>query len=218
MSGDLWQDRFPTLAGGDDPALQRLRQRAQVLRLPAGRPVFHRGSACQRYLLVAEGRVRVYLTAANGREVVLYHVEAGQSCALTTACLLADERYPAAGITDRPTTALTLARPDFARALQASPRFQRFVFTNLGQRFAETIARIEQVHLRDIDSRLAASLLAHAGPDHTVTLTHQALAQEIGSAREVVSRHLKQLAGRGLIRLQRGRIELLDPGGLRRLA
>ncbi len=217
MSARLWQDHFPALAEDDEPALTRLRDSAQVLRLPAGQPVFHRGSACQRYLLVAEGRVRVFLTAPTGREVVLYFVAAGQSCALTTACLLADDHYPAEGITDTPVTALTLDRRDFARALRESPRFQRFVFASLGQRFADIITRIEQVHFRDIDSRLAASLLAHAGSGRAVTRTHQALAQEIGSAREVVSRHLKRLADQGLIRLQRGRIELLDPAGLRRL-
>lgn len=206
-------DLLPELA--QDAELAAILGRAQCVHLPPGQRVFEPGAVCQNYLLVARGQVRVQLLTASGREVVLYHVGPGDSCVLTTSCLLGAARYPAEGITAGEVTALALAAADFHQGLDSSAVFRRFVFGNLGRRLSDVIARMEQVVFASIDARLAGSLLQLAGPDGRLAVTHHDLAVELGTAREVVSRHLKRFEEQGWVRLGRGSIELLDCAALR---
>lgn len=211
-----WKDLFPNQQ--PDAELDAVLARAQCLTLPAGMRVFIPGAACENYLLVGRGRVRVQLLTAGGREVVLYHVDEGDSCVLTTSCLLGATTYPAEGITETGVTAFALSAEDFNQGLNTSPAFRHFVFANLGRRLTEVIVRMEQVAFAPIDARLACSLLTLSGQQRHLDLTHQALAVELGSAREVVSRHLKHFEDKGWVRLGRGSIELLDLAALQDLA
>jgi CRP/FNR family transcriptional regulator len=190
---------------------------ARLVELPAGQPVFHAGAPCEAYLLVVEGRVRVQLVGEAGREAVLYRVGPGQSCVLTTCCVLSGEDYPAEGYAETPVQALVFGKPDFDRALDAVPAFRRFVFANLGQRLAEVIVRMEEVAFWPVERRLAAYLLARSDPRGAVAATHQVIAAELGTAREVVSRHLKRLEGLGLVRLGRATVEVADRPALEAL-
>lgn len=211
-----WKELFPEHQA--DAELDAVLACAQCQTLPAGLRVFSPGAACQNYLLVGRGRVRVQLLTAGGREVVLYHVGEGDSCVLTTSCLLGASTYPAEGITETEVTAFVLSAQDFNQGLDSSPAFRRFVFANLGKRLSEVIARMEQVAFAPIDARLASCLLTLSGQQQYLELTHQALAVELGSAREVVSRHLKHFEDQGWVRLGRGNIELLDRPALQELA
>ncbi len=215
-SQDIWQYFFPDLP--PDNELVSLFGGAQILTLPAGISVFTPGAPCQNYLLVVTGSVRVQLLAASGREVVLYHVRAGDSCVLTTSCLLGTSTYPAEGITETDVTAVAMPTADFNRALDKSAAFRQLVFANLGQRLADVIVRMEQVAFAPMDTRLAESLLNLSKDQTTLNLTHQTLAVEVGSAREVVSRHLKRFEDQGWVRLGRNSIEVLDRTALRNLA
>lgn len=214
---DLWQTHFPDLAAPGDPTLSRLGRDIKLIELPAGLSVFHVGELCNNYLLVASGRVRVQMLAEGGREATLYRVEAGQSCILTTSCILAGERYPADGITETPVDVFVVPRIAFEQALDRSPTFRRFVFANLGQRLAEVIRRMDAVAFQSVDRRLAAYLLSRADAAGALRATHQQIAVELGSAREVISRHLKRMEGRGLVRLQRAAVRVLDRSGLETL-
>jgi len=210
-SETLLNQLFP----GDDPVLQQLRAQVQEVRLPAGQTVFRRGDPCRNYLLVVRGLVRVQVLAANGREVTLYRVTDGESCVITTSCLISRETYPAEGVTETETTALVVPMALFDEALESSASFRRFVFANQGRRLGDLIQRIEDVVFGRIDVRLARLLRERSeGGARTVSLTHQQLAAELGTAREVVSRQLKQLEKKGLIATRRGSIEVLQPEGL----
>jgi CRP/FNR family transcriptional regulator len=211
-----WRRIFPDLAATDAATLAVLDQARQV-ELPAGQPLFYGGAPCQNYLLVVEGQVRVQVIGEGGREAVLYRVTAGQSCVLTTCCILSGDAYPAEGFTDGPVRALVLGKVEFDRALEAAPGFRRFVFHNLGQRLAGVIVRMEELAFRPVERRLAAFLLAQGGGD-LIPMTHQSIAVELGTAREVVSRHLKRLEAEGLVRLGRSTLEILDRPGLDALA
>lgn len=217
-ASDRWLQTFPELDPRQDPAMEALVAGLAEVRLPAGTPVFAPGAACSRYLLVAEGSVRVELLTESGREVVLYRVGPGQSCVLTTSCLLAHERYPAAGVTETDVTAFAIPEPVFERALSASARFRSFVFHRLGERLAEVLRRMEAIAFGDIDRRLAGCLLGLADEAGCVHQTHQALAAELGTAREVVTRHLGAFADRGWIAAGRGRVQLLDRAALKAVA
>lgn len=214
----VWRQIFPELAAAEDASTRRLRASARLVTVPAGQPVFYAGSACENYLLVVSGTVRVQVTGEGGREVVLYRVGAGQSCVLTTSCMLAREHYPAAGFTETEVQALAFARADFDRGLDESGPFRRLVFANLGARLADVIQRMEEVAFQPVDRRLAAVLLSQADAQGRVIATHQDLAVELGTAREVVSRHLKRLENRGLVRLGRSSVALADADGLAAVA
>ncbi len=205
-----WQEVFPDLHKCADDKVRALMTNAQRMQVPAAKEVFTPGAECRNYLLVLDGSVRVQLLTASGREIVLYHVNRGDSCVLTTSCLLGGDQYPAVGITREPVTALALPAEEFHVALDESAAFRQFVFARLGKRLAEVMGRIEEVAFGPIDARLARSLLDLSGEQALLTVTHQQLAAELGSAREVISRHLKRFEERGLVRLGRGTIALLD--------
>jgi CRP/FNR family transcriptional regulator len=212
-----WQDLFPTLASGDSQTRSVI-EGARQIALDANQPVFHVGSPCENYVLVLEGSVRVQVIGEGGREAVLYRVLPGQSCVLTTCSILSGESYAAEGFTEAPVRALVVAKTAFDAALESAPAFRRFVFTNLGNRIADVIARMEEVAFRPIERRLATCLLARADEAGTVPITHQEIAVELGTVREVVSRHLKRLESSGLVALGRSTVQVLKPEELQRLA
>lgn len=178
--------------------------------LPAGTSVFHHEAPCQHYLWVANGSVRVSLITTAGNELLLYRVNPGESCMLTTTCLMSSTPYPAQGVTEKPVTAVLLPKKDFEAALMSSVEFRQEVFGQLGARLAQIISRIESVKYQDIDVRLAQTLLLHADEGDRICKTHQQLAAEIGTSREVTSRHLKSLEKRRWLVLGRGCITIYE--------
>ena len=153
----------------------------------------------------------------SGREIVLYRVQRGGSCVLTTSCLLSRSPYPAEGITETPVRALAIPAETFHQGLAESGEFRQFVFDAYAQRLAEVIALVEEISFDQINRRLARYLLQHASGNELV-ITHQDLATELGSAREVVSRQLKNFEQRGWIEQQRDKIKLCNPDGLKSIA
>ncbi len=212
------RDHFPALFEPPEPVLTEVLGHARPLRLQPGTQAFGCGAPCEAYVLVVAGGIRVRLLGRNGREVLLYRVGPGEPCILTTSCLLAHQRYPAEGVAERDTHMVALPAPAFHQGLQASDRFRRFVFASFGDRLADLLRRIDEVAFERLESRLARALTRRAGAGNPLPVTHQDLAAELGTAREVVSRELRRLQERGLISQGRGRITLLDPEGMAALA
>lgn len=218
MKATGWLDRFPDLRGIDDPAGLRALQAARILDIPAAATVFETGSACRNYLLVIEGSIRVQQLSASGREIVLYRVAPGQSCVMTTTCLLAQGRYAAEGVTETEVRAAAIPAAVFRDALEASEPLRRFVFNAYGERLAALLSLVEEIAFERLDVRLAKRLLALSTGSPRITITHQALAAELGTAREVISRALKDFAQHGWVRVHRGELEILDSEALARVA
>lgn len=212
-----WLTRFPTLAALDDPGWRRARAAARLVSLAPGTITFRAGDTCENYLMVVDGAVRVQKVSESGREIVLYRVESGQTCVLTTSCLLSGERYPAEGIVETEVNAAVLPVPVFQQLVAESEGFRRFVFSSFGERMTDLMVLVEEIAFGQLDRRLAQRLLA-LETGGSVTITHHQLAAELGSAREVVSRVLKEFERRGWIGLARGQIDLRDPVALERLA
>jgi CRP/FNR family transcriptional regulator len=165
-----------------------------------------------------EGVVRVQALSRNGREIVLYRVYPGDSCVVTASCLLGSIAYPATGIAETPIQGAMPETLTFERLLSESPAFRNFVFNGYVVRLTDLMARIEEVALERIDARLARLLLRLASPTtNTVERTHQDLAADLGSAREVVSRQLKTFEQSGWVELQRGYIHLRNRRALETL-
>jgi len=203
-----------TIAPDDRAALEA---GARIATLPAGQKVFEPAAPCAAYLLVVDGAVRVQMTAGTGREMVLYRVMPGESCVLTTACLLGEEAYATEGVVERETRAIVVPAALFKTLIARSDAFRDFVFRGFGRRVSDILAKMEAAVFLPVDARLAEALIARAA-NGRVTLTHGALAADLGSAREVISRHLKAFEQQGLVSLSRGVIELIDRRGLARIA
>lgn len=201
-----------------DPALRTtLERQSRILRVPPGTVVFSPGARPEHMLLLLSGAVRVQKTTESGREIVLYRIRAGESCVLTTACLLAGEEYTAEGIAESDAAAAAIPRATFDDLVARSPAFRRFVFDAYSHRITDLFAVVEDVAFGRLDIRLAQRLLALAEGD-TVRATHQKMAAELGTAREVISRQLAEFQRRGWVAQGRGAIRLSDRAALAALA
>jgi CRP/FNR family transcriptional regulator len=181
--------------------------------------VFRQGDPCENYYLVLEGCIRVHARAASGKEIILYRVQPGDICVLTTSCMLSGSPYPAEGVAETDVTAIALPKSEFDDLVATSGSFRSFVLSSFGNRLAGLVMLVEQVTLASIGQRLARFLLSKSGEGTLgLTLTHQEIAAEIGSAREVVSRQLKSFESHGWVALGRGSVRIVDPDALGRLA
>lgn len=213
-----WTSRFAELQELAQEDLDALVSHAQTVRLPAGQAVFAPGKKPDSFLLLLEGTVRVQQTAASGREIILYRVTGGESCIMTTACLLSDEDYLAEGVTETAVTAVAVPKTEFDQLMARSSAFRRLVFSKYASRMVDLQRLVENVAFERIDKRLAHKLLELAGDGGELEMTHQALATELGTAREVVSRVLKRFADRGLVGIGRGATRIVDREGLQKIS
>lgn len=209
---------FPQLARLDPDSARALGESGRVAAIPAGTVLFHDGTECSSYVLVLEGSIRVQKLSEGGREIVLYRVERGQSCVLTTNCLIAHDNYSAEGVAETEVTALVVPAATFRALLARSDTFRDFVFSAYASRISDLLMLIEEVAFGRIDARLAGWLAGRGGPEAQVKATHQDIAVELGTAREVVSRQLKEFERRGWVALHRGRIDVRDRLALADLA
>ena len=213
-----WIDRFPGLSRLPPEVRAELESGGKVVSVPAGAAVFAPGQSADNLLLLLDGVVRVQQRSDTGREVTLYRVHAGESCVLTTACMLSHEAYSADGVAETEVSAVAIPRAVFDDLTGRSAVFRAFVFAAYSRRIADLFALIDDIVFQRMDVRLAARLLELADADGVVHATHAALASELGTAREVVSRALAKFHRRGWVAQARGEVRLVGPEGLRRLA
>ena len=187
------------------------------VRFRAGEVIFRPGDAARGWIVVESGRVRVGLTADTGREVVLYRLAAGDSCLLTTSALLSQETMLAEAVAETDVSARLVPVAAFERLLADDAAFRRVVLSNYAERVGELVVVIQDVLFHALPERLARHLLANARGG-ALEATHQAIAAELGSAREVVTRLLHRFEREGLIRVERGHIVIVDADRLARTA
>jgi CRP/FNR family transcriptional regulator len=206
---------YPVLTGLDDSALDALLAHASLVSLPAGAVVFDENQNCQGFPLLLDGAIRVIKSAPSGRELQLYRVLPGESCILTSSCLLGHTHYQARGVTETATELLLLPASDFQTLIDRHPPFREYVFHLFSDRLTDLMQLVSAVAFQKLDQRLAALLISKHSP---IQSTHQSLADELGSAREMVSRLLKGFAAQGWVRLGREHIEILKPEALKQFS
>ena len=211
-----WTGSVPALAGLAPASSARLESLAPT-EVPAGAVLFRPGEAVKGYVIVLEGRIGVHLVGPTGRDILLYDVEPGKSCIQSTLGLLGGDDYTAEAVAERPTRLVLLPRATFLDLLGTDPSFRTLVFAAFAERMQSMMQLLERVAFQRVEARLSAWLLSRA-EDGVVRATQQDIASGIGSAREVVSRRLDALARRGAISQTRGRVEILVPEILHRLA
>jgi len=188
------------------------------LTCPAGTVLFRAGQDCPGFVRLHRGTIRVTLTAANGREVVLYRVAPGDVCLQTFACMTDGRSYSAEGIAETDIEGEVMPHALFRNELADNPTFRAEVMTAVARRFSDYEQLVEDVALTGFDARLARVLLRLAQDSDEITITHDSLAAETASGRAFVSRRLGEFAKRGLVKGTRGRVHLLDRAGLERIA
>jgi CRP/FNR family transcriptional regulator len=218
MIGASWLDRFEGLQALDAAARSELVKAGRIVEMPAGRRIFGPGQAPSSFILLLEGSVRVHQVSESGREIVLYRVSEGESCALTTACLLGYQDYIAEAVAETDIRAVAIPRQTFDDLVSRSIAFRKFVFMAFSRRVTDLCRLIDEVAFQRLDIRLAARLIERSHGGDALALTHQELAAELGTAREVVSRQLHEMQRRGWIASSRGHIEIKDRAALESLA
>jgi CRP/FNR family transcriptional regulator len=206
---------FPVFLQLPDAAVDEILRTAAQRQVETGAILFETASPCTGFPMLLEGRVRVVKTAPNGREVQLYRVTPGESCLLSSSCLLGGAAYSATGIAETAVTLLALPPALFHRLLAEHKPFRDYVFGLFSERLADLMTLVEAVTFHKLDQRLAALLL---GKGELVRATHQSLADELGSVREMVSRLLSNFQDRGWVELGREQIRIIDAAALRKLA
>jgi CRP/FNR family transcriptional regulator len=204
----------PMVPGLDVDAMRLLAGRYEPISAPDGAILFQPGQACERLVLLTEGLVRVRMVSESGREIELYRVHPGETCVMSIACMMGERPYQAEGIADGPIQGVAISRGLFREMLGASAVFRDAVLTVQTRRIFDLVSLVDELAFHRTESRLAARLLQRAGSTDAVAETHQELAFDIGTAREVVSRRLKRFEAQGLVALERGRVRILDRSGL----
>lgn len=202
-------EAFPSL-GSMSPASQAILSKGRAKKAPAGTFLFGVGDLCNSFLLLLSGTVRVYVGSEEGREMSLYRVEPGKTCLLTTSCLMGQSAYPAIGRAETDVSGFVIGNPLFDELLTGSSEFRELVFKDFGNRLSIIIQLTQEVAFNKLDLRLAQFLL---GEDLS-KITHQQIALELGTVREIISRLLKQFQEEGLVKLHRSRIEITNRIGL----
>lgn len=206
----MTDDDIALIPGLDAPARDLLAARSRRATAPEGSVLFRPGEMCSHLVLLSEGTVQVRIISENGRELLLYRVQPGETCVLSFACLLNEGVYRAEGVCETAVAGRAIDRATLQELLARSPAFRDRMLAIQTSRISDLIGLVDEIAFHHTLSRLAGRLVELAAGGDIVEETHQALALDLGTAREVVSRRLKVLEEKGLIALERRRIRIVD--------
>ena len=194
-----------------DPLVQReFRQSAFFARIPNGREVFTQGDSVDAIAFMLSGVIRVYKVGETGREITLYRFGVGESCILTANAILSNQTFSAIAMVEQDAEAIMIAAETFRGWVRRYDVWRDFVFDLLAQRLASVMEIVDEVAFQRMDIRVMALVLERSQRQNPFTVTHQEIAAELGSSREVISRILEHCAGQGWLRIGRGTVEVLN--------
>lgn len=209
---------FPVLKKLPPSELSQLLSGSQLLDLPAGQMLMQQNRQCQHVPLVLSGRLRVFKLAPNGREMTLYRTGPGETCLASVACRISGDDFPALAQVETDTKLFMIPIVLYDQLLAHREYWKDYLILTLYERLSETLAVLEAVAFERTDRRLVGWLLAKAkSGKNTIRTTHETVAVELGTAREVVSRLLGDMRQKGLIDMSRGQITIIKPDQLARL-
>ncbi len=186
-----------------------------VTKIPAGACAFMEGDYSIHVAFIAKGALRVVKTGESGREIVLYKVLPGESCILQLSSVLSGVGYPATAIVEHDVEAIMVPVERFKQSINESQFLRNFVYGSFTKRIAWMMSLIEEVAFKRMDVRLIELLLSRTSPEQPeLNMTHERIALELGTAREVISRLLKNLEHDALVELARGKVTIINRNGL----
>lgn len=195
------------------PAQQKIiSQSSQSRSVPSG-TVLHNGSVdCLGLLLILSGQLRAYIISDEGREITLYRLFERDVCIFSASCVMSNIQFEVIIEAEKDSDVIVLPPHIYKKLMEESAAVANFSNQIMGSRFTEVMWLIEQIMWKSFDKRLAAFLVEESILDNTDSLkiTHEKIANHLGTAREVVTRMLRYFQGEGLVKLSRGTIELTD--------
>ena len=210
---------YPELANIDDVAWATAIRTARQIKAPRGTTLMRGNAPMQQFMLLLTGTIRVYTPSKSGREITLYRVNPGDLCILSLNSLYQNRNYGVFAEAETDIYALGISAQDFQSVLNESEEFRNFVLSALNARLCDLMCLIQDTAFENLDLRLARLIdrLSKQGESLRVDITHQALARELGSTREMISRILKEFEQRKIIKLSRGFIDILSAESLKQL-
>ena len=203
---------YPVLREIPAAFIRDIKETSHELVAPVGQVLFDLGEDCDYIPLLKSGSIRVVKPFPTGWEMLLYRVLPGQVCILTVNCLLSNWKHLARVAVEKDLSAVSIPRESFSGLIEASSEFRGFVFSNYSISLFSMLNCVEVVLTQPIEQRLAKVLLDRRSD--VIRVTHQGLADELGTAREVISRILKDFEKKGMITLKRGIIFIQDQAAL----
>ena len=199
---------FPGFRQHDSALLEKILSDSAYRTFSENDRLYMEGDRCTGIAFLLSGEIRVYKISEGGREITLYQIFSGETCILNASCILSHQLYPAnaTGIADG--TMLYLPQKAFLELMAESDAMRAFIFSLFSQRFNEIIELIEVVTFGRMDIRLKDYLIEKS-ENHQLQTTHQKIANDLGTSREVVSRLLKDFEKQGQLNLGRNRIEIV---------
>jgi CRP/FNR family transcriptional regulator, anaerobic regulatory protein len=201
---------LPVLEHADPELLREFQQTAFYTRIPEGRDVFIEGDQVDAIALLISGVVRVYKIGETGREITLYRFGNGESCILTANAILSQKNFPAVATVEKEAEAVMIPAEAFRAWVRRYDLWREFVFDLLSERLSSVMAIVEEVAFHRMDARLASLLMERSQGYDMIHITHQEIAAELGSSREVISRLLEDFSAQGIVEVSRGSIRILD--------
>ncbi len=209
---------LPILEHANPELIRELKQKAFYAHIPEGHDVFVEGDTADAIALLISGVVRVYKIGETGREITLYRFGNGESCILTANAILSQKEFPAIATVEKDANAVMIPAETFRDWVRRYDLWREFVFDLLSERLSSVMEIVEEVAFHRMDDRVATFILDRLGQSDTIQVTHQAIAIELGSSREVISRILEDFSTQGFIQVSRGTIKVLDRKGLKSLS
>jgi CRP/FNR family transcriptional regulator len=205
---------LPVLRDATSQLVREFQQVAFLTRIAAGHDVFLEGDRVDAIALLISGVVRVYKIGETGREITLYRFGHGESCILTANAILSQKSFPAIATVERDAEAVMIPAHTFRDWVKRYDSWREFVFELLSDRLSTVMAIVDQVVFQRMDRRVASLLLNKSKITHPISITHQEIASELGSSREVISRILEDFSQKGVVEVGRGNVEIVDFEGL----
>ncbi len=202
------------------PALQEQLSSAATRRMMRAGSVLHGEQAnCTGLLLVAHGRLRVYLLSNDGREITLYRLLDRDVCLFSATCVMRSIQFDVMIQAEQDTELWVIPADLYKEMMAHSAPLANYTREIMAARFSDVVWLLEQVLWMRFDRRLAGFLLEESALEgtHILKITHEAIGNHMGNPREVVTRMLRSFQREGLVRLSRGTVEIVDAEGLKRL-
>lgn len=212
-------DFFPFWEKLTDTQREKLLEIAQPMSVKAGTIVHNGNMDCLGLLLIGSGQLRVYTLSEEGREVTLYRLFEFDICLFSASCVMPSVQFEVVIEAEKDTELTVIPSCLFKNLMEDSAPVANYVNQLISSRFSEVMWLMEQVMWKSFDKRLAKFLLEESALEgsNTLKITHEKIANHIGSAREVVTRMLRYFQGEGMVNLSRGIVELTDIKALQNL-
>ncbi|GER93281.1 Crp/Fnr family transcriptional regulator [Dissulfurispira thermophila] len=207
LSRDTFIEIFPFFRKAPDSLIEEILSTARYQAFLANTIVYTEGDSCSSIALLLSGEIRVYKIGENGREITLYEIGAGETCILNASCILSSKKYPAHALSTKGGKMMLIPSREFRGMVARYEDMRDFIFGLLSDRLTAVMALVEDVAFGRMDERLIDYIIEKS-EDGILNATHQKIASDLGTSREVVSRLLKDFERKGKVILSRNSIQL----------